>query len=109
MTKIEQFFYDNGATSWNPQTETQEQGRERGAKELAAAEQHALEQNWHFDWDADDPCDHEDGVCSREPEYCQLWDAERENLLASLSMICDADDNYRRVVQAELALEAMGR
>jgi len=110
MTKIEQFFYDHAGFSWNPATETQEQGRERYAKALAAAEHLALEENWHYDWDWDNyDCGHAKGECSGRPEYCQLWDAERASLLASLSGICDADDNYRRVVQAELAVEAMTR
>jgi hypothetical protein len=41
-----------------------------------------------------------------EAEYCQIEDAEG-NHLASLSGIWDADANYRRTVEAELALECL--
>jgi len=110
MTKIEQFFYDHAGYTMiiEPVAETEQQGRERCAKELATAEQYALEENWHFDWDLDDvDCGHEAGVCDHAPEWCQLWSADRAFMLASLRGICGADDNYRRIVEAELAHEAM--
>ena len=34
MTKQEQFFYDHAGWSYDPKTETPEQGRERCAKDL---------------------------------------------------------------------------
>lgn len=62
LTKLEQFFYDNaGGFSYDPKTETAEQGRERGACLLARAAVHALENNWSVEWSAD-----EDGECCTE-------------------------------------------
>lgn len=45
LTKQEQFFYDHGGISYNPDTETQDQGHERNARELAAAETWAVVQS----------------------------------------------------------------
>jgi hypothetical protein len=108
MTKQQQFFYDNAGGSWNPATETWQEGTARYAAELAQAETYAQEQGWFFTWEADDiPCQHEDGE-DHEAEVCDL-NARDHALLGSLSGICGATDEYRRVVQAELALEAKGR
>lgn len=103
MTKLEQFFFDNAGFSFDPKTETKEQGMERGAVELAKAMHFALDQNWTFEWGTDEDgheCDEDHSV-----EYCQLNDGNI--LLQSLSGICGATVDYRRVVEAELALQAM--
>lgn len=103
MTKLEQFYFDNAGSSYDPKVETEEQGKARGAADLAKAAHYALDQGWTFEWDTDPDghsCDEDHSV-----EYCQLWDGE--TLLGSLSEICGATDDYRRVVEAELALEAM--
>jgi len=110
LTDAEQFFYDHAGYSHGPD-ETPGQGRERCARELAQAEQWAqlvgAEFQWEDDWsiishvaefDADD---HEPDTC----ESCSLvvtgvW-------RASLGCIDDATDDYRRVIEAELASEAM--
>lgn len=84
----------------------------RSAQRLAAAERWARAQGVTFSW-ADDweVCAHVveyDGYV-REPdtcEFCTLLDADG-NVLASLGCIDDADDNYRRVIEAELAADAM--
>ena len=108
MNKIEQFFYRNAGYCWNSEKETEEQGRVRCAKQLAEAEQHAREENWSVIWDND--FDH---VPSKDytPNTCEsamLFNEDGE-MLASLGCIDDADTNYRRVVEAELALEALCR
>jgi hypothetical protein len=49
--------------------------------------------------------------CEHETEQCVVYaedDTERENPLASLGGIIDASSAYRRVVEAELSLEALG-
>lgn len=108
MTKIEQFFYEHGGYAVAP-TETEQQARERCARELAAAEAYARERNWVYEWEPDGmPCDHSP-ECEETPECCLLWNEARTDLLASLCGICGATDNYRRVVEAELAQEAMGQ
>jgi hypothetical protein len=86
-------------------------GREACARNLAEAEVNAKAAGFRFVW-ADDPdgcsgCD----CCPKEKragiqvEYCQCID-ENGSVLASLSGICGADNNYRRVIEAELVSEA---
>lgn len=127
LTKAEQFFYDHAGYSYDPATETEEQGRERCARNLAAAEAYADELDWTYSWEYDESgcsgcsCDSEDCPCSSGKEHetlvCTLWrtvEAEErrngrdmDNILASLGGICGATREYRRVVEAELASEAM--
>ena len=111
MTKLEQFFFDNAGVGWNPQTETKQEGQARGAAELAKAMHYALDKGWTFEWGADDQrCNCGKKNCGHTVEYCQLEDASNGNhILGSLSGICGATAAYRRVVEAELALEAMHR
>lgn len=104
------------------------------ALHLARAEEWAAEHGRRYQW-GDDPCgdlgDHAywcaiarrweagrdvDGTpymrrrrgpeCEHTIEDCILYD-EGQDVLASLGSIIDADRNYRRVVEAELALEAL--
>lgn len=87
------------------------------ALKTAKALQHARSQDWEFRWDFDSDADYSFMETWPEPdqkrwnrdshsaEYCQLVD-ENGSVLASLSGIIDADDNYRRVVEGDLALEA---
>jgi hypothetical protein len=109
MTKLERFFYDNAGYSYNPETETPEDGKRKGAIALAAAVRFALENGWRFDWDndTDEPCNCGESDCDHTVEFCLL--THGDTLLGSLSGICGATENYRRVVEAELALEAMRR
>lgn len=111
-----QFFFKHAGFSYDPKTETKTQGRIRCARSLAHAEQTARELDWRFEWSDDWSlgCSHKEfygadsAYAEREPETCEsclLFDGDR--VLASLSCIDDADDNYRRVIQAELALEAL--
>lgn len=106
------FFYDNAGWSHGPD-ETPEQGRERGARLLADAERFAIASGWTIEWEDDWMVgDHvveydcyEDGG----PDTCEsaiLRDASGE-VLAALGCIDDADDDYHRVVFAELAAEAI--
>ena len=47
------FFKRYAGTSWNPQTETKEQGKERGARELAHAEQFVRDAGYAIQWEID--------------------------------------------------------
>ena len=88
------------------------------AAHLARAEQWALEVGVVYEWvDDDTPCDGDCDCPNPRPSYegCILYrdtkcqscgNGEREHL-ASLWGICGATPEYRRVVEAELALEAM--
>lgn len=114
MTKDEQFFYEHAGYSHDPKTETPEQGRVRCAKDLAAAETYAKDHDWSFDWSWDDGGDLGDHSewCDMEYQHdhnievCMLRGADG-NVLEALGGIIDADNNYRRVVQAELASQAL--
>ncbi len=115
MTKQEQFFYDNAGTSYTPAKETQEQGKVRGALALAHAETLAASEGFTFEWHRDEMqcigCDCGSGDCACcegtcEPECCIVRNMAGE-VVGSLSGICGATREYRRVVQAELAVEAL--
>lgn len=110
-----QFFYRHAGWGYDPATETPKVGRMRGARRLATAEREAASMGCTAEWAADsegcsgcecgsaecDCCSGADHVT----EYCVLND-ERGNPLASLSGICGATREYRRVVAAQLALES---
>lgn len=113
LTDAERFFTRHADYSYDPKTETPAQGRRRGGKSLAAAEAYAQAHGWGFEWEAepyyscadditcDQPGEHEHEVLS-----CVLRDATGR-VLASLGMIYDPSREYARVVQAELAAEAL--
>jgi hypothetical protein len=118
MTQTERFFFDNAGFGYNPKTETKRQGKKRWAQELAKAEAFASEHGWRAEWVCDEDADASfvdtwEDVKDRDAwhaeehtaEGCVLKDASGETL-ASLWGIFDADVNYRRVVEAELAQEA---
>ena len=115
LTKQQQFFYDHADYSYAPHTETPEQGRIRCAVDLAAAELWASQSGIAFEWNYD-------GCTNREwtdegDEYdtweCQARDVANDALLGYIGCIDlgpdshPCRDNYARVVEAELALEAM--
>lgn len=120
MNRVAQFFYDNAGYSYDPQKETQEEGRKRCAIVLAGVEQWAHETGYSFLWDIDHDAssadwldDNEDGGKNRDPWRvwsCWMMD-EQGKTVQSLHAIDFGRDgqpwgnNYRRVVEAELALE----
>lgn len=116
LTRAKRFFYKHAGYSVKP-GETNRQGRERSAKALARAEAHAKAQDWSYDWEIDDDgcigCDCKSPDCrcsSGEPHetlVCFLRGTD-ETVLTSLGGICGATPEYRRVIEAELALETMG-
>jgi hypothetical protein len=113
-TEPEEFFYEHAGTSYYPATETEEGGRRRGAAQLAMAERFAaalgLTYTWRDDWGlntshAEEYC--ADAYPDGEPETCEwllMYDATGREV-GALGCIDDADDNYRRVCEAEMALE----
>lgn len=108
------FFYENAGVSWNPKTQTQEEGRREGAEALLKAEFWANKKGCSFDWDH---CDTTSREFTDEGEEYPLWRCVMRdlagNVVASLSGIDFGlngepwGDPYRRVVEAELALEYM--
>jgi hypothetical protein len=112
LTAAEQFFYDHAGISWTLAVETQEDGRVRGAREMARTEAWAASQGlvftWEDDTDADTSCDEDDG-----PAYgCMVRRPGRHEVLASLWGITLGEEDYGagrdpycRVVEAALASE----
>ncbi len=122
MTPAERFFWKHAGYSYNPEVETRAQGRRRGATALAEAEARARHEEITFEWDVDEGgcigccCESPDCKCATgEPHevlvcYAIGHDTEEGDsgpILASLGGICEPDAHYRRVVEAELALEAL--
>lgn len=105
LSPTEQFFYKHAGYSFDPQTETQEQGRRRCAREMAAVEAHALSMGWRYDWEWDPAPWDGDAPEPHEVLGCTLRNAAGQ-VLASLWGIGDPSPAYARVVQAELAAEA---
>lgn len=116
----EQFFYDHAGYSWNPKTETPEEGRWRCARKLRAAEVEGKRRGWHVVWEPDPDAMWDDDVERETTEYDQyvatLYD-EDDKLLACLGSIDlgpnnypdlgDKTEPYVRVVEAELVLETL--
>lgn len=115
LTKAQQFFYREAGYSYDPAKETERQGRERGARRLAKAEREAREAGLRFVWETDTDgcigCTCESNGCkcfTEEPHECLVclaYDAEG-TLAGSMGGVCEPTQAYRRVVEAELALEA---
>lgn len=104
----EQFFFVNAGYSYDPKKETPTRGKMRGAKAMAKAEARAKRDGYYFTWD-DDPGGW-DSIGDVDPdsmsrvESCRMISPDGETV-QSLGSIIDADQKYRRVIEAELALE----
>lgn len=110
-----QFFYEHAGYNWQPDTETQEEGRMRCARQMAQAEEWAKEYGYTVEWSDDWWIDREghqrEFDCYDEggPQTCEvavLINAGGDDV-ASLGCIDDATPEYKRVIEAELALEVM--
>ena len=111
MDAAVRFFYEHGGYNYDPATETRDEGRARCAIEAAEAEAWADEQGvtfrWKDDWSIGDHMVEFDCYDDEGPETCEMCVAYLgDTMLASLGCIDDADDNYRRVIEADLAIEA---
>lgn len=100
-----QFFLDHAGFSYDPMTQTPEQGKRQCAERLADAEDAIMQAMRVGDvlvsWSDDERMgDEEEGV---ERVECCVIEINGE-IVASLFAIWDADANYRRVIRAELAL-----
>lgn len=109
------FFLRNAGCSWNPKTETKLQGMSRGARQLAKAERDARALGYSFDWTDDWGIGShvkEFGAESypEEPSTCEICIMRNEGgtIVQTLGCVDDATREYRRVVEAELALEELG-
>ena len=122
------FFLKHAGSSYNPETETKQQGAVRGARALAKAERLARQRGYCFQWSID-PCidssdwidDNEDG--GRDNAPWRVWQCALHGEGATFQGTVGASlhgidfgrdgepwaDPYRRVVEAELAQEALDR
>jgi hypothetical protein len=117
-----QFFLKHAGYSYDPATQSPMQGRIQNARRLAAAERKARDHGYSFKWTIDLDCtsahwiaDGKDGGRGCNP--WQLWQCDFLNRqgypLSNLGAIDFGRDGepwgnpYRRVVEAELALEAL--
>lgn len=125
MTNAEQFFFDNAGWSYHPATESPDEGRKRCARRLALAEEFARDNSLWYVWEDDPDADDSFVDTWDELDARKDWDAsehtceqvtlfappndthKRPRVVASLGGIWDATAEYRRVVEAELAEQAM--
>ena len=112
------FFFEHAGTAYRPDSETELQGRIRGAMDYARAEAKAQRRGITFEWADDweignhkayhgDDSAYSDG----EPETCEwvrMLDANGD-VIGSLGCVDDASAEYRRVIEAELADEVVGK
>lgn len=109
-----EFFFEHAGYSYDPARESRTDGRERCARELAAAEVWGVQMAYTFEWEIDQETDSSEWTDER-PSWC-TWNCimrdQAGNVLASLCAIDFGRDGdpwgqpYARVVQAELADEA---
>lgn len=109
------FFHEHAGYGYTPGKETPEQGRQRGAERLAQAEADARDAGFSFQWFVDPEITSADFDDS--PDPWALWcctirnaDGKVVGSLGGIDFGRDGEpwgDPYRRVVEAELALEAL--
>lgn len=107
------FFMAHAGYSYDPKTQTPMQGRRQCALALAAAEASASERGDSFEWGIDQYTDSSDW--SDDPNPWRVWNCSARDcdgkVYASLNSIDFGRDGepwsspYRRVVEAELAME----
>lgn len=128
LSRPARFFFEHAGYSYDPKTQTADDGRAECAEALAEAESVLLEAMRCADvgcqWENDDPellgyrkrnpwtpNEEMDGTDFRRScEQVCIWHRNEDGrctYLASLGGITDATQAYRRVVRAELALEAL--
>ncbi len=112
----EEFFYEHAGYSYDPKTQTEEEGRRATAKALANAEQWAWDNNYEFEWnqEIEDWGTFLDGTEIGPEEVSDIVsvvmrteDGEGVEALGGIIEGYDNEHNrnYRRVVEAELARE----
>lgn len=109
------FFYEHAGYSHKTRVETPEQGRKRCAVALARAERDAASAGIRFTWEYDPDgcigcdCGNESCACSTGASHTveTCFAVKDGECVASLGSICEATNTYRRVIEAELAIEAL--
>jgi len=107
------FFREHAGYSYDPLTETADEGREKCAAIMAAAEAWARDAGYSFDWRIDDDIDSRD-FSDAQPPYrlwmCGMFDADgiMVRALGGVDFGRDGEpwgNPYRRVCEADLAVE----
>lgn len=109
----QQFFYKYSGWGYDPKKETPRQGRTRGAIKLAKAEAMARDRQATYEWHIDQ-CSDSREFSDKKPHW-KLWVCViRDNQHMRIGSLHGIDfgrrgepwaDPYKRVVEAELALE----
>jgi hypothetical protein len=116
LTQNQQFFYDNAGFSYDPKTQTPEEGRRECALKLAEAEDVFIEAHRlgkaECRWEMDEFCLEEfpwddEGEAYMMATLVKLFENGSPKGLTCLGGISDADTKCRRVIRAELALERL--
>lgn len=125
MTKQEQFFYDNAGYTRNPKTQTEQQARAHSARLLARAETWARDEGYRYNWEIESEsaesvygtacpnADCNDPHCMSthyDPTadfYVCIIEDKDGNAVDSLGMIEAPTREYRRVIEADLAIAIM--
>jgi hypothetical protein len=89
--------------------ESRAQAKRRAGKALARAEAEASARGWRVEWEGDPELPDHD-IADYEPKEVlgAVLRDQHGHVLASLWGIMDPSRNYARVIEAELALEALG-
>lgn len=108
------FFLRNAGYSYDPKTQTPQQGRSETARKLAKAERDARALGYTFQW-ADDW-----GIGSHvkefgsesyptEPTTCEICIMRNDGgtIVQTLGCVDDATQEGRRVIEAQLAMEEL--
>lgn len=120
LAEAEAFFYKHAEFGYDPKKETEEQGRRSNAKELALAERDAASLGISFEW-GEDPnpdvswMDKKQLKQYRDGDFVMMQcasistDGHVVGSLGGIHMGSDWRlDPYRRVIEAQLATEALG-
>lgn len=115
LSRDELFFFEHAGYGWRPDQETEAEGKANTARVMARAEAEARHQGWTFHWKVDQDADSKD-FAPRVPRWdlwwCRARDASGRNRasLGAVDFGRDAEpwgQPYRRVVEAELALDGL--
>ena len=110
LSPAEQFFFDNAEYSWRPGKETEDAGRRRSGIMLAFAETVAKAADTRFMWVPDRNGEHaKDPDGPKTCELCCLYLGDDPIPIASIGCVDDATPEYKRVIEAELALAVIDK
>ena len=113
--KAQAFFREHAGFSYDPATETIDEGKNRCAYELAQAEAWARDAGCSFGWLIDESCNSSE-FSDDEPAWalwvCDMYDENGAHITCLGGIDFGREGHpwgepYKRVVEAELALEAM--